>query len=418
MVLIVMHFHFFKPTLRTMCLLIPLCLLGLIVRTEAQIPSDCIFSNTNRPPENSDIIVTCGSDYMDLAIYLCPMYQALYNESLMVLNNKIGIPECYGTADWTVDPPVLRFSFPIVSDFGSYCGNVEEIIEEIGQDEFSDFSSVQSMIISGIVASYDSTVSIVTFRPQIFYKFSCIYPLQYLLNNTEVAVSGVNVAVNSDDGSLLGLLTFGLFEDELLLSPMLMPKEGLELKEKIHVMIKAINLTEKFNVLLDGCFATPTPYPSYNQSYYLFLGCDLDIQTQVTLNGVAQNASFTFEAFRFVKDSDKVVSTFYVHCLTRLCQVEDCKRFLPNCSNSVVRQKREAPDETLTTTVSSQAIRVGRNTKGEAQTFSAPHGTSKENTYSSPVVAVIACIVILSILFFAMAAYFLFYIRRSKALLQ
>lgn len=79
-------------------------------------------------PENTDINVTCGTQYMDLSIYICPMYQALYNESLMVVNNQLTNSLCYGTADFTVTPPVLRFRFPINESSASACGNVYKVL--------------------------------------------------------------------------------------------------------------------------------------------------------------------------------------------------------------------------------------------------------------------------------------------------
>lgn len=124
------------------------CQLGLVFRAEAQIPDACVSSDTNRAPgrrrlrspfcasfllshpswfpvrpaENSDINVTCGTQYMDLSIYICPVYQALYNESLMVVNN-VDNPECYGTAVWNVDPPLLTFRFPINERAIASCNN-------------------------------------------------------------------------------------------------------------------------------------------------------------------------------------------------------------------------------------------------------------------------------------------------------
>lgn len=155
LVSIVLLFLSHRSTLRTMQLVILVCQLVLILRTGAQIPEPCIISDTNRPPglchlfffvfssvicmlsllliyvlcfwkslpENSDITVVCGTEYMDLSIYICPMYQALYNESLMVLNNEYNKPECFGTADWTVTPPVLKFRFPINESAIVSCNN-------------------------------------------------------------------------------------------------------------------------------------------------------------------------------------------------------------------------------------------------------------------------------------------------------
>lgn len=59
---------------------------------------------------------------------------------------------------------------------------------EIGSGQFSDFSNVQYINISGSVTSMDPSSGTITYRPQIEYKFSCRYPMQYLLNNTELGV--------------------------------------------------------------------------------------------------------------------------------------------------------------------------------------------------------------------------------------
>lgn len=71
--------------------------------------------------------MVCGTQYMDLSIYICPMYQALYNESMMVVNNEVNKLECYGTADWSVDPPVLKFRFPLNESSVSSCSNNFEV---------------------------------------------------------------------------------------------------------------------------------------------------------------------------------------------------------------------------------------------------------------------------------------------------
>lgn len=59
---------------------------------------------------------------MDLSVFLCPVYQAMYNESLMVVNN-VDKPECYGTAVWNVDPPLLTFRLPINESATGSCNN-------------------------------------------------------------------------------------------------------------------------------------------------------------------------------------------------------------------------------------------------------------------------------------------------------
>ncbi|KAM6932719.1 zona pellucida-like domain-containing protein 1 [Lycodopsis pacificus] len=397
-----------------MRLVILVCQLCLILRIEAQMPEVCIISPTNRPPENADMTVTCGTEYMDLSIYICPMYQALYNESQMVLNNQIGTPECYGTADWVAVPPVLHFRFPLNGSSLSSCNNDFKITDQVGTGQFSDFSNVQYVNISGTVISLDPSAGMITYRSQIQYKFSCFYPMQYLMNNTQLDVSGVNIAIKDNNGSFISTLSMDLYRDELYQDKLDIPTSGLNLKTKIYVAVKASNLTERFNVLLDRCYATPTPYPLSLTFYDLFVGCQGDAQTKVTINGVSQIAHFSFEAFRFMVDKNKTISTFYIHCITRLCEVSSCQQLLPNCGANTGRRKREAPDVLANATVTSPVIVVGKKSRGEAQTLSASYDLSSEGNYSGPVVAVIVCIVILSILLVAMAAYFVLYVRRKQ----
>uniref|UniRef100_A0A3Q4I696 Si:dkey-4p15.5 n=1 Tax=Neolamprologus brichardi TaxID=32507 RepID=A0A3Q4I696_NEOBR len=254
---------------------------------------------------NSDISVTCGTENMDLSIYLCPIYNAFYNESLMVINNQITNPRCYGTADFIAVPPRLKFSFPINTTSLSFCNNNFEVTY------FSDFSNVQFVNISGTVTSIDPAAGTITYRPQILYKFSCKYPMQYLLNNTNLAVY------------------FSVEQDQQYQQLLTIPETGLDLKTKIYVSVKATNLTKKFNVLLDRCFATTSPYPTQSTSYDLFVGCTRDAQTVVEQNGVSHTANFNFEAFRFVEHKNRTVSAFYLHCATRLCEASTCSTLLP-----------------------------------------------------------------------------------------
>uniref|UniRef100_A0A8C4NMP7 Si:dkey-4p15.5 n=2 Tax=Dicentrarchus labrax TaxID=13489 RepID=A0A8C4NMP7_DICLA len=401
-----------------MRLVLLVCQLGLILRTKAQIPELCLLSDTNRPPENSDINVVCGTEHMDLSIYLCPVYQALYNESLMVLNGEYSKPECLGAADWNTDPPVLKFRFPINESSIASCNNNFKIIDQVGSGAFSDFSNVQYVNISGTVTSVDPSAGMITYRPQILYKFSCLYPMQYLLNNTQLAVSGVNLAIRDNNGSFISTLSMQLYKDQLYQDILTIPQTGLNLKTKIYVAVKATNLTDRFNVLLDRCYATTTPNPMSDYYYDLFIGCARDGQTKVELNGMSQKAHFSFEAFRFVEHKNQTISTFYLHCVTRLCEVSLCSGIMPNCGSSPSRRKREAEDVLANATVSSTAILVGKQSIGDPQTLSAAHAMSPEGNYSSPVVAVIVCLVILAILLVAMAVYFALYIRRRKPMIQ
>lgn len=93
-----------------------------------------------------------------------------------------------------------------------------------------------------MVNSVDYATGTITYRPQIQYKFSCLYPMQYLLNNTELGVwvlqsitvqplctdlskrcwtlvlispqrrTGVNLAIRDNNGTFLSTLSMHLFQ--------------------------------------------------------------------------------------------------------------------------------------------------------------------------------------------------------------
>ncbi|KAM6933303.1 zona pellucida-like domain-containing protein 1 [Xenentodon cancila] len=404
--------------MKTTRLIILLCQLGLFLWADAQIPPECITSDTNRAPENADITVICGTQYMDLRIYLCPMYQALYNESLMVLNNQITKPGCYGTADWSVTPPLLKFRFPINESSLSYCGNTLKITSQVGTGEFADFSNVQYVSISGTVTSIDPSAGAITYRPQILYKFSCNYPMQYLVNNTKLGVSGVNIAIRDNNGSFISTLSMQLYKTADYTDILTIPQTGLNLKTKIYVAVVATNLTDRFNLLLDRCYATTSPIPTQTTFYDLFVGCTRDAQTKVELNGASQKARFSFEAFRFVEHKNMTISTFYLHCVTRLCEVSTCSSLLPvNCGSSQNRKKRETEDVSTNATITSLPIFVGKQSNGEAKPFSAAQATTMVNGYSNPVVAIIVCIVVIAFFIAGLTVYLGFHIRRRKLLM-
>ncbi|KAJ8399038.1 hypothetical protein AAFF_G00417050 [Aldrovandia affinis] len=44
-------------------------------------------------------------------------------------------------------------------------------------------------------------------------------------------------------------------------------------------------------------------------------------------NGDSQNARFTFPAFRFIEQKNETVSSYYLHCITRLCERSTCAQF-------------------------------------------------------------------------------------------
>ncbi len=45
------------------------------------------------------------------------------------------------------------------------------------------------------------------------------------------------------------------------------------------------------------------------------------------VNGEMQVARFSFPAFRFTEQQNQTVSTYYLHCITRLCEISTCSAF-------------------------------------------------------------------------------------------
>ncbi|XP_074467294.1 zona pellucida-like domain-containing protein 1 [Sebastes fasciatus] len=318
----------------------------------AQAQHACLGHSTFRRPVNSDIAVLCGSQTVDLQILLCPVYFNGYNESLLSLNSEHTKQQCKGTADWTADPPVVKFNFSITEEGITTCSNQLTYSEEVGTGTFADFSSVHYIGVSGMICSSDPSSGAITYHQEVMYRFSCRYPLQYLVNNTQMSVSGVNLAVKDNNGSFISTLSMRLYSDTEYASIMRIPPGGLELKTRIFVEVKASNLTSRFNVFLDRCYATNSPFPINTTFYDLFVGCDKDGQTVMGVNGAQQEARFSFEAFRFVQSTEETLSTYYVHCATRLCVNSFCPELTQNCTNS---RKRRSTNDNHDTTVSDQA---------------------------------------------------------------
>ncbi|CAL8371791.1 unnamed protein product [Arctogadus glacialis] len=297
-------------------------------------------SGNLRRPEITDISVSCGTSSIDLAVQICPVIYTGYNESLLILNHMLE-PACRGTLDDTVDPPVARFNFPL--NMTNACGSVFRTTSAAGTGVFSDFSNIQTVNISGIIQSSDPTTGTVTYNAELKYYYSCAYPLEYLINNTQVDVSASSIAVRDNNGSFISTLSLELFSDADFTQSMVMPRQGLELRSTVYVEVKATNLTGQYNVLLDRCYASISPLPTNSTFFNLFVPCSQDQFTTMVLNGLSQSARFHFPAFRFIEQQNETVSTYYLHCITRLCEISTCSTFM-QCNNRRRRDTRDGTD--------------------------------------------------------------------------
>ncbi|XP_053728224.1 zona pellucida-like domain-containing protein 1 [Synchiropus splendidus] len=294
-----------------------------IAGREALTLSDC--GAYARRPEYTDIAVVCGTSTIDLAIQICPAIYTGYNESLLILNRMFSNPDCQGTLDTSVTPPVVKFSFPIRE--GNACGSNFMTTSSPGTGIFSEFSNIQKVNISGMIRSFDPTTGTITYNAELKYYYSCAYPLEYLINNTRVDVSSSSIALKDNNGSFISTLSMTLYSDVNYTRPLIMPPLGIELRKIVYVQVAASNLTSQYFVLLDRCYASVSPLPFNSTSFNLFVACSLDQMTTMVENGDSQVARFYFPVFRFIEQENETVSTYYLHCITRLCEQSTCSTF-------------------------------------------------------------------------------------------
>lgn len=311
-----------------------LLLLCLIARSSQLSLTDC--GAEARPTRPTDISVTCGTTHIVVTIQVCPVIYSGYNESLLIMNNVLD-PACRATLNVNATPPVACFKFPLNTT--NACGSAFTTISTSGTGVFSDYSSIQTVNVSGIVRSFDPTTGTVTYNTELKYYYSCAYPLQYLINNTQVDVTTSAIAIKDNNGSFISTLTMKLYSDVNYTQPMVIPSLGIQLRTSVYVEVKAVNLTGQYNVLLDRCYATISPLPSNSSYFNLFVPCSTGQLTSIITNGDTQSARFSFPAFRFTEQQNQTVSTYYLHCITRLCEISSCSSFKVCSSNG--RKRRD-----------------------------------------------------------------------------
>ncbi|XP_041924234.1 zona pellucida-like domain-containing protein 1 isoform X2 [Alosa sapidissima] len=326
-----------------------LCLITLMVLTLRP-----VFSTYNcsaeyeRVPENNDLSVECGSSVIYLEVNLCTANWAGFDTTQLALNGEHNNTQCQGNIDTSVDPPVIRYQLHVNHTDDNPCRQSLQIMNEIPDQNsaFGHFSNIQSMVITGFIDTPRSSQGIISYSTDLYYHFSCRYPLEYLINNTQIVASSVSVATSQNNGTFIDTLRMSLYNDSGFDTPLQVPSTGLDLRTDVYVEVKAINLTGNFHLLLDHCFATPVTYSQTNtEKHDFFIGCAVHDKTTIIQNGAAKISRFSFEAFRFVVHRDQDRSSIYLHCILRLCEPSKCREIMDMCNNSSSsgsgRRKRE-----------------------------------------------------------------------------
>ncbi|XP_038817819.1 zona pellucida-like domain-containing protein 1 [Salvelinus namaycush] len=265
-----------------------------------------------RVPDNNDLTVDCGATMINLKVNLCTAQWAGFDPAGLALNGEHNKSQCQGLVDTSVDPPVIRYQLPVNHSQANPCRQSMQILDEAPDafGPFNFFSSIQSVIITGYLNTPKSSVGIISYATDLYYHFSCRYPLEYLLNNTQIVASSVSVATSDNNGTFINTLGMSVFNGTDYGYPLVVPPTGLELRSKVYVEVKATNLTGK---------------------------CTVDSRSSVTQNGISKNSRFSFEAFRFVTHNNLEKSSIFLHCILRLCEPSKCQKLVDACNS---RRKR------------------------------------------------------------------------------
>ncbi|XP_036393687.1 zona pellucida-like domain-containing protein 1 [Megalops cyprinoides] len=300
---------------------------------------NCDANLHSRFPAERDISVSCGVQSIALKINFCPVLFSGYVDTDLALNGRHGDAQCRGVVNNSTFPSVVLFTISL--NTLEVCGTALMVSTAQGANAFGSLSLVQIGNISGYVDTPDPPATI-SYLPGLLYKFSCSYPLEYLVNNTQLSPSSAAISVKDSNGTFISTLNLLLYNDSSYVQQLSVPVAGLTLKTRVFAAVKATNLDRRWSILMDYCYTTPSGNPSDELRYDLFSGCYKDPQTTVFENAKSQMGRFSFEVFRFVKHKNQKMSTVFLHCVTKLCRADDCSLLMPICGSRKKRDVSEA----------------------------------------------------------------------------
>ncbi|XP_058489618.1 zona pellucida-like domain-containing protein 1 [Solea solea] len=316
---------------------------------------NCDAGFHSRFPGERDISVYCGVQTITIKINFCPVIFSGYTVADLALNSFHGDAQCRGFVNNNTFPTAVVFSISLSSL--EACGNSLLVSTVYGPNVYGNMSVVQTGNVSGYIDTPDPP-DIISYLPSLLYKFSCTYPLEYLVNNSQLASSSSAVTIKDNNGTFESTLSMLLYNDSTYSHPLSIPASGLALKTRVFAAVKATNLDKRWNILMDDCYATPSGNPNDQLRYELFFGCYKDPQTIVFENGRSQMGRFSLEVFRFIKHRHQKLSTVFLHCVTKLCRADDCVTLMPICMRRRRRQREDdkSPDYPAAAAASNNAV--------------------------------------------------------------
>ncbi|KAM6964507.1 beta-tectorin [Tautogolabrus adspersus] len=261
------------------------------------------------------------------------------------------VPECpYG---WEIDqlslggvcysgirsPGYFRF---IISDLTpknhSYCGTQSEYMP--GKDP--------KYIFYNSIVSNDTSLTV---RNQpVNYTFSCIYRAAYLVNNAVFSQRVATVYVNNGSlGTFRSQLSMSVFTNSKFLYARDAPYviDTSEIGSEVFMGIEAKGLSNRFKVVINNCWATPTPYSTDKKRWSLiFNSCPSDTTVTIFENAKDSRSMFKFNSFRFQRLEK--VSTVWLHCEVTVCDGERLNCLPSPCSVRSLSSEAEPSGGILT----------------------------------------------------------------------
>uniref|UniRef100_K7FP26 Beta-tectorin n=1 Tax=Pelodiscus sinensis TaxID=13735 RepID=K7FP26_PELSI len=203
------------------------------------------------------------------------------------------------------------------------------------------------------IVSNDSSV-IVKSQP-VNYSFTCTYHANYLVNQAafDQRVATVHVK-NGSAGSFESQLSLNFYSNAKFSSKKEAPfvVETSEIGSDVFAGVEAKGLSNRFKVILNNCWVTPSSEYFYQIQWPLITkGCATDNSILVHENGKNHRATFQFNAFRF--QNIPKLSKVWLHCETHVC---DSEKFA--CPVTCEKRKRRT-EQTGGVLMAELAVRSG-----------------------------------------------------------
>uniref|UniRef100_A0A3B3I718 Tectorin beta n=1 Tax=Oryzias latipes TaxID=8090 RepID=A0A3B3I718_ORYLA len=226
-------------------------------------------------------------------------------------------------------PGYYRFIIPDLTPKNhSYCGTQSEYMP--GKDP--------KYIFYNSIVSNDTSLTV---RNQpVNYTFSCMYRAAYLVNNAVFSQRVATVYVNNGSlGTFRSQLSMNVFTNSKFLYAKDAPYtiDTSEIGSEVFIGIEAKGLSNRFKVVINNCWATPTPYPTDRKRWSLIINsCPADNTVTVFDNAKDSHSTFKFNSFRFQRLEK--VSTVWLHCEVQICDGERLVCEPSPCSSRSLRE--------------------------------------------------------------------------------